>query len=150
MSRKILSHTRLPPALRHKVFFAYESLHPGGRGERVDVALVTPSRRAPPCGDACRVTSERSRQLTRYAGASPQAALCTVSAGPCRLGSEYARVAYHTAPPTTSSGGMLLLRSSLVPRCIVTHASRGRSLVLWVEGMASFTTFFVRYMPVQG
>jgi hypothetical protein len=36
---------------------------------------------------------------------------------------------------------MLLLRASLVPRCIVTQTSRGRSLVLWVEGTASFLVF---------
>src|SRR5262245_61520047 len=138
MSSKNVGQTCSSLTLRHKDPFAYESLHPC----RV-VAILQ-------CGDACRVTSERSRQLTRYAGASQQAALCTVSAGPCRLGSGDARVAYHTAPPTTSSGVMLLLRSSLVPRCIVTHASRGRSLVLWVEGTASFTTFLVRYVHVVG
>jgi hypothetical protein len=130
--------------------FAYEYLHPGGRGERVDVALVPPSRRAPPCGDPCRVTSERSRKLTRYAGASPQAVLYTVSAGPCRLGGGYARVAYNTVPPTTSSRVMLLLCSSFVAKCIVTQVSCGRSLVLWVEGTASFIVFFVLYMLVQG
>jgi hypothetical protein len=61
VSSKNVDQTRPVPTLRHKGAFAYEYLHPGERGERVDVALVIPSRRTPPCGDACRVAAERSR-----------------------------------------------------------------------------------------
>jgi len=115
VSSQMVEETRPISTLMHKENFAYECLHPGGRGERVDVALVTPSRRAPPCGDACRVTSERSRQLTRYAGASPQAALCTVSVGPCRLGSEYAQLPTTPHRPRQAAGSCSSCAQALCP-----------------------------------